>query len=72
MQSHRNSQSNPKSSAKLRSKRSAVVTATVLSSPNYDLVELKLQQMGLLVKRAATITSTATATISATTLPPPV
>jgi hypothetical protein len=40
-----------------------ILTATVLSSPNYDLVELKLQQMGLLVKRVATITSTVTATV---------
>lgn len=35
----------------------AILTATVPSSPNYGLVELKLQQMGLLVTRTQQVVS---------------
>lgn len=48
-------------------KASEILTATIPSYPRYDIVELKLQQMGLLVKRAPTVTATITVTTSATT-----
>jgi hypothetical protein len=44
-----------------------IPTATILSSPNFDLVEHRLQEMGLLVKRASTVTSTVYTTVPATT-----
>jgi hypothetical protein len=35
-----------------------LLTTTILSSPNFDLVEHRLQEMGLLVKRVSSVTST--------------
>lgn len=37
-----------------------IPTATVLTSPNHDRLELRLLRMGLLVKRVATFTYTVT------------